>query len=134
MRWASAVILALAAAVVGAISQQAGADESESFPFCQDRPEEPAIISDMGPKDAHRAYLLQRMYRAHSFDLIASRNDCSCSNRFPDWEAVLAEYRERFARLEDRHDVYEATENFEAEIRTNRTLARELCVAQGHWN
>ena len=134
MRWAVPVILGLAATVLDAISQQALANESETFPFCQDRPEEPPIISDMGPKDAHRAYLLQRMYRAHSFDLIASRNDCSCDNRFPDWEPVLAEYRERFARLEDRHDVYEATEQYEAAIRSKRTLARELCVAKGHWN
>lgn len=134
-----ALLFTLFAAIVGftpasAIAQLVPKPETEEFSFCPSRPGEPLVISNMDVKEAHKSILLQRMYLALSFHTIVSTGVCSCENRFPSWEPIVEYYLENYAHLEDRHEVYAATDTYDESIRTNRIRAREICVARGHWN
>ncbi|MGZ2259961.1 hypothetical protein [Roseobacter sp. A03A-229] len=101
---------------------------------CPNRPPDPELVTKMGLKESHKAILIERMYRATSYDTILETGECSCANRFPAWDTVVEYYLANYARLEARHEIQERTKHYRHSIDQNRPAVRDLCIAQDNWD
>ena len=118
----------------GSADAQPVPESGNAFLVCPDRPPEPELVANMGLKESHKAILIQRMYRATSYVAILETGECSCANRFPAWDTVVASYLANYARLETRFEVQERTKHYRHSIDQNRRAVRDLCIAQDNWD
>ena len=94
---------------------------------------EPIFFDTFDFRDAHRIELIQRMNTAHAFSTIVETGDCSCENRFPDWDDAIEYYLEHYAGIKDRHEIYAQTDIYRKTINAQRDTARAICTSQGNW-
>ncbi|MGB3795832.1 MAG: hypothetical protein WA957_05960 [Alteraurantiacibacter sp.] len=94
---------------------------------------EPDFFNTFDFRDAHRVELIQRMNTAKAFTKIVETGDCSCENRFPDWDETINYYLEHYAGIQDRHEIYDETTVYRNTINARRLDARAICVSQGNW-
>lgn len=104
--------------------------QSES---CPERRVEPSFLDSIDFREAHRKTLIQRMYTAQAFTTVSQTGDCSCSNRFPDWDATLEYYQNNYAGIGDRFEIDRQTSYYEGITNNLRTNVRAICVKQGNW-
>ncbi|WP_159087080.1 hypothetical protein [Loktanella sp. Alg231-35] len=127
----------LALSILGCLPSQATAQlvaTPETQPeICPDRPSEPPFLENMDVRDSLKKILVQRMYRAASFQTIVETGDCSCDARFPAWDITVNYYLENYARLEDQWEIQETTKVYRDSINKNRPAARDICIAKNNW-
>ena len=115
-------------------SAQMVAPAPEAVPdVCPNRPSNPAIIENMGVKDAHLTLLLQGMYKAVAYQNIVETGSCRCDQRFPSWEPVVQYYLEHYAGQDDHNTVRERRSYYRQSSSANRPQVRDLCIAAGNW-
>lgn len=100
---------------------------------CPSRPSNPAIIENMGVRDAHLTLLIQSMYKAAAYQDIAETRSCSCDQRFPEWEPVVEYYLENYADEDDHNAVRERRSYYRQSASANRPIVRDTCTAAGNW-
>lgn len=106
----------------------------ESVPeICPDRPPEPPLLENMDFRESVRKILVQRMYRAASFQTIVDTGECTCAHRFPSWDTAVNYYLANYARLQEQWDIQETTKGYRDSISRNRPAVREICIAQNNW-
>ena len=99
---------------------------------CQERPPEPEWIRKIDMRDAYKRLLVQQIYRAQSMRRIVSAQNCSCTTRYPSWEAAEAMFFDRYAAAEY-WDVVEATSEYRRRANELRLEAMPICEAAGNW-
>ena len=100
---------------------------------CSEHRIEPPFLDAIDFREAYKKTLIQRMYTAQSFTKVAETNDCSCSNRFPDWDATIEYYQDHYAGIDDRFEIDRQTSYYEGVTNELRTDVRSICVSQGNW-
>lgn len=125
-----AVIIASASPAFAQFVSPAG----QSVESCADRRHlEPSFFSSFDVRDAHKVELIQKMRTAQAFTSIVETGECSCEQRFPDWDGAISYYLEHYAGIDDRHEVYAETAVYRDIINSRRLDARAICDAQGNW-
>lgn len=133
MRVVSAIAI-LIAITPAWVSAELVPSETVTPEVCPVRPPEPPLIANMDMRESHRVILVQRMYRAASYQEIVATGDCSCEKRFPAWDVAVDYYLENYARLQDRYEIQEVTKKYRNSISQNRSTVRDLCTAQEIWD
>lgn len=129
-----AYILAAAIAISPAITSAQGlvpTIESE-FDFCQDRPVEPEWMSELPSREKYKRLVIQTIYRAQGLERVVEAQECSCETRFPPWDAAVQHFNDNFLGG-DRNALREAEEEHLDRFNELRSIAREICEAEGLW-
>jgi hypothetical protein len=114
-------------------AQLVPAPSAPAPPVCPDRATEPDLVTDMDVREAHRAILLRNMYKAAAYETIATTGACTCDQRFPDWEPIVAHYLETYAGEVDRNVLRERQSFYLRSSNLNRPAVRRICMAAGNW-
>lgn len=105
----------------------------DAMRVCPDRPPRPDWIETVSPRDAHRANLVQQIYRAQSLRAVAKSGACSCETRYPPWAAADAYYDENYAAIEERWEIIARTSEYRDAANAYRRIAMPICEAEGNW-
>ena len=106
--------------------------EPQRYRICNDRPERPAWIENVSPREAYKALTVMALYELRSWETIVANGDCSCETRFPDWTAADAEYTERFADLPQAEHT-QTQRVLRRQANDLRHAVQAVCEAQGNW-
>lgn len=102
------------------------------FEFCQDRPLEPAWMTELPSREKYKRLVIQTIYRAQGLERVVEAQDCSCETRFPSWDTAVQHFNDNYLGG-DRNALREAEEHHLDRFNELRTTARELCEAEGNW-
>lgn len=104
----------------------------QQYRICNDRPARPAWMDELHPRQAYKALTLQKLYELKNWQAIVATGDCSCANRFPDWESAEAEYREKYEHLPqaDHTQVRLTIRNEQQQLASS---VEAICRDQGNW-
>jgi signal transduction histidine kinase len=102
----------------------------QEYRICNDRPARPAWMDAVHPREAYKALTLMALYGLRSSEAIVASGDCGCDVRFPAWDAVSAEYEDRFGTLTQAEHTQVQLTLREQQNRIAREV-QDLCDAQG---
>ena len=104
----------------------------QQYRICNDRPARPAWMGEVHPREAYKALTLMRLYELRSWEAIKETGNCGCDVRFPSWDAVSAEYEERFATSTQAEHTQArlAIRNEQNQIARD---VQDICETQGNW-
>lgn len=89
----------------------------------------PDWVWQMDPKLTNERALVNAMYQHRWSTAVVENEDCACALRYPDWQTVIEEFRERYARM-DRQEMFEAVRPYHTEHHQNVSKARAICREQ----
>lgn len=104
----------------------------QRYRICNDRPERPAWLETVAPREAYRAVTLMALYELRSWESIAASADCSCGTRFPDWAQAEEEYLHQHVSLSqsDQTKLRRQIRKAKSEIASQ---VEAICRSQGNW-
>lgn len=97
--------------------------------ICPDAPPEPEWIAELHPREAWKGYRIQKLYQFRRDQQIVATGSCACDVRFPSWEAVEAEFEERYAAMSNA-ELLSAFSDFADERNEAKMAARAICQDQ----
>lgn len=104
----------------------------KQFDFCVDRPMEPEWMGNLPSREKYKRLVIQTIYRAQSVERIVQSGECSCKTRFPDWDASVQQFNDRYLGT-DRSRLREANSLYLARFNELRNVAKSICETVGHW-
>lgn len=105
----------------------------DAMRVCPDRPPRPDWIETVSPRDAHRANLVQQIYRAQNLRAVAESGTCSCETRYPSWATADAHFDENYAAIEERWGIIARILEYRDAANAYRRIAMPICEAEGNW-
>jgi len=125
--------LLLLVSALGAAADRSLVPTLEDTPeVCPEQPAEPGWMRNLPVREAHKRLLVQQIYRARSMERIIDAQACSCSTRYPPWDAAENVYFDSYAAA-DYWAIVEATSGYRRKANALRLKAMPICNAAGNW-